>query len=132
MKKIATGALLAILAMTFVTCVFGYGQNKVFSLRIWLENLSGFGDIGTLQDIVEIWRDDSREHTDELPDGEGDPERSTFFDRVLEFFAEIGTFFKRLWDTIVLIIELAADVFVNLGKLLPWNATVEREVLFGV
>ena len=132
MKKIFTGILVIILAMSYVTCVFGYGTNEVFSFEIWLENLASFGDIASTQDFVEIWQDDTMVDGGDLATGGEDAERTSFFDKVIGFFEEMLTFFRRLWDTVLLIVEIAVDVFANLGKLLPWNSTVPKEVVFGV
>lgn len=132
MKKIITGALLILLALTFITCVYGYGADEVFSLEIWLENLASFGDIASTQDFVEIWQDDTMVDGGDLATGGEDAERTSFFDKVIGFFEEMLTFFRRLWDTVLLIVEIAVDVFSNLSKLLPWNATVPKEVIYGV
>ena len=131
MKKIITGALLILLALTFITCVYGYGADEVFSLEIWLENLASFGDIASTQDFIEIWQDDTMVDGGDLATGGEDAERTSFFDKVIGFFEEMLTFFRRLWDTVLLIVEIAVDVFGNLDKLLPWNATVPKEVIYG-
>lgn len=43
---------------------------------------------------------------------------------IKQFFVKVSGFFHRLGRTIVLFVEIVLNVFKNLGKLLPWNATV--------
>ena len=132
MKKILTGSLAILLALTYVACVYGYGEDEVFSFELWIENLASFGDIASTQDFVAIWQDETVIDGGVLPSDGDDPERTSFFDKIVGFFAEMLTFFRRLWDTVLLIVEIAVDVFANLAKLLPWNSTVPKEVIYRV
>ena len=68
-----------------------------------------FGEIATLEDIIEIWTTKNYDpYTGDNP--------------ILQGLDSIRLFFVRLYDTVVELINLLADIFRNVKYLLPWNA----------
>ena len=67
-----------------------------------------------------------------------DTERTNFFEKVVGFFedlidvflnlddyvAEIIVFFRRVWDTILVVVDIIVQIVDVLGAMLPWNAVV--------
>ena len=54
MKK----ALCFFLAIVFVCCVITHGKNERFSLEAFLNNITNFEDMPTIQDVVDCWQND--------------------------------------------------------------------------
>lgn len=109
MKRFLTGFLVIILVVNFVCCAYFYGEDKQFSTEIWLNNIIMFGEIATLEDVITIWTD--RQYDAYAGDNQ-----------ILHGLDSIRLFFVRLYDTIVELIHLLADIFRNMKYLLPWNA----------
>ena len=109
MKRAAAGFLVIILVVNFICCVYFYGEDKQFSTEIWINNIVRFGEIATLEDVIEIWTTKSYQgYTGE--------------NEILKGLDSIRLFFVRLYDTVVELINLLADIFRNVKYLLPWNA----------
>lgn len=134
MKK----ALCILLAVTFITCVFCYkppGENGIryrFSFEQWIGNVAAFGEISTMQDLIDVWTlSYYLEEYDDYAGGRAIQYRKVYYEDpdvtgdIPQFFNSIKGFFARLFRSIRLICEMFADIFTLADKLLPWNAVVE-------
>ena len=129
MKK----ALCILLAAIFVCCVVFYGENERFSLEAFLNNITKFEDMPSIEKVTEIW---TLPYYDDSDLGFGsDPEMTKIYfedydgdNPVLEFFDGVRGFFRRLTYSIKLVVRIMMSVFKNLKYLLPWNSTVPKEV----
>lgn len=118
------------IAIVFICCVFAYGSNDRFSLEKWIDNIVLIADgesrrDATIEDVSDCWtkdyymrwvNDNARVQT-YYEEYEGDNE-------VLEWLDSVVGFFKRLFRTIKLSVEIAFRYVTKLPYLLPWNATV--------
>jgi hypothetical protein len=50
-------ALCFFLAIVFVCCVITHGKNERFSIEVFLNNITNFEDMPTMEDIVSVWQD---------------------------------------------------------------------------
>ena len=64
MKK----ALCFFLAIVFVCCVITHGKNERFSLEAFLNNITNFEDMPTMEDIVSVWQEPYFVRPIDLPD----------------------------------------------------------------
>lgn len=148
MKKILIGALVTVLIMTFAVCVFAYGEDKVFSLEVWLTNVAKFSESASFRDVADCWTKDSYKGTetvmvtiDEGFDENGDPlirveyrevEIDIFYEDydednvILKGLDNVRGFFRRLGRSFKMLFTSLGDCFANVDNLLPWNATVPR------
>ena len=141
-------ALCFFLAIVFVCCVITHGKNERFSLEAFLNNITNFEDMPSMEDIMDVWTLEyyvEIEHVYHYPmDDEGNAvqgppileivEHKIYYEdyeggnEILLFFERIGAFFNRLFRTIKLIVEMLVTVFKNMKYLLPWNSTVPKGV----
>ena len=83
-------------------------------LTLYNSNGTPYGKDGKYQFPIVLKEGQPQYYED--PNVEGDIQR---------FFNTVKGFFLRLGRSIRLIAEMFLDIFKNMGKLLPWNATVE-------
>ena len=142
LKKMISGLLAVLIVVTFVACVYGYGEggDRVFSFRVWVENLAQIGnDYSLKDDLIIVWTED---HYFWFKYNKGFDEYlrmvetyETVYegdDEVLMFLSQIPLFFERLWATVRVLFGHIGWIYRQADVLLPWNATVTKEVFYGV
>jgi len=116
-------------AILFVCCVVSYGENKRFSAELMLNNLTNFGDMPSLDRVVDCWTEDGiwiDTSTGSVIGG-----KWIYFENydgnteVLQFFDFVRGFFLRLYYSISILIDMFICILDNVEYLLPWNNTVE-------
>lgn len=147
LKKILIGALILVLIMTFAVCVYAYGEDKVFSLEVWLTNVAKFSEAATFRDVADCWTKDSYkgkvtvfvEREGVTAEGdvfiyleEQEVEGDIFYEDydgdnvILKGLDNVRGFFRRLGRSFKMLFTSLGDCFANVDNLLPWNATVPR------
>lgn len=146
MKRFFSGLVVAVLILTFVVCIYCYGENRRFSLEYYIENISEIQSGIWLSSLGEVWTSngytisypitDNRYEGSGAGPGGGDNaggfERVSFSpyegtNEVLKFLDNIRIFFLRLGATFRILGNALVCVFKDFRLLLPWNATVTSD-----
>ena len=128
-KGIGTKLLAGLLALMFVTCVYASGEDKKFSLKVWIENVGKIGELGNIgQQLVDAWTKNGRyvEDSNGVENYVKWSEYSGAEDDKMPFFEGIRVFFLRLGYSVELIAKGFLTVFDCIWSILPWNSTVPR------
>lgn len=137
MKRVFSVYLSIIVALTFVSCVYLEGQDRVFSLEKWISNVSELGEISSFRDLIDCWtKPGYSKQLGSTEDGTGEAWTYVVYEEyegdnaTLEFFDVVRGFFRRLFHALELFFDGVYSLLTSADKLLPWNATVPREELF--
>lgn len=98
-----------------------------FSIEAFLNNITNFQDIPSMQDVAECWTLDTYyEKVNDLAGVQKYYEDYDGDDPTLEFFDSVRGFFKRLYRSVKIIAEMFVCILDNVQYLLPWNNTVPK------
>lgn len=137
MGKIFSKILCGVLAVMFVMSVLLYGSGKAYSPWEHFRKISANLDtVPTLQEVAGIWSEASYTysywHKDpSYPRGGYWNTKTVYYDsykgdnEILSFFSEIAAFFKRLYRTLLWLVEWLEAIFRMVYTLLPWNGLVD-------
>lgn len=129
MKRFFSGLVAVVLILTFIVCIYCYGENRRFSLEYYIENLSNLKTSFFLTNIALVWSMDDYLVPNFREGGVSfyslDPYSGD--NDVLNFFDSLRRFFMRCTHTGGWLARTAADLLSNFSYLLPWNAVVDSE-----
>lgn len=129
MKRFFSGLVAVVLILTFVVCIYCYGENRRFSLEYYIENLSNLKTSFFLTNIALVWSMDDylvpNFSTGGISTYQLNPYTGT--SETLQFFDSLRCFFMRCTHTGAWLARTAADLLSNFSYLLPWNAVVDSE-----
>lgn len=129
MKRFFSGLVAVVLILTFVVCIYCYGENRRFSLEYYIENLSNLKTSFFLTNIALVWSMDDylvpNFSTGGISTYQLNPYTGT--SETLQFFDSLRRFFMRCTHTGAWLARTAADLLSNFSYLLPWNAVVDSE-----
>lgn len=138
MKRFFSGLVAAVLILTFVVCVYCYGEDRRFSLEYYIENISEIQSGIWLSSLGEVWTSNgytiSYPITDNLHGGSGagpgGGDNAGGFERV-SFSPYEGTDeVLKFLDNIRIFFFASALPFVSLGTL--WSACLRTSDFFSL
>ena len=136
MKRFFSGLVVAVLILTFVVCIYCYGENRRFSLEYYIENISEIQSGIWLSSLGEVWTSNgytiSYPITDNRYEGSGADPGAVIMPEVLSAslsaLTRARTRFSSFWIISAFSFSASALPFVSLGTL--WSACLRTSDFF--